>query len=359
MIVAGGVAPALFGLVDNWLFAAMEQKPQGGLGIVWLFTVFVVQVGVLGVLAARLIELPPLRWAIYAWCWLLIDVQALTASQISSLRYDDSSILLVNALFAAQVGVILMWGILGTTRWQLRLPAIGVLAPVLAMPLFTGQHHGMTDLSQLSLAQLIALGLICGLLRWQRFQLAPPPQPPAAEEEPAPPSTDPAIAAAPSRRRRDLKLAQFGIRHVLIWTTSLAFSLGLLRLLGLLSIPGLSSLLNSELLGYATAGTLIAIVLVVALWAGLGAGPFYLRWPGLAITCLAVGVALIYFEHRRMLSGPWRPVLLQDWFDIVGEFWYWLAWPCLAGALLFATLLMFRTLGHRLVRQRKVESVPD
>lgn len=354
MVVVGVIAPVLFFLLDMRLFAQMADHSQGGLSILRLFSVFVVQVGLLGVLAARLIELPLLRWAIYAWCWLLIDVQALGAAQIGSTLYSDPSFLLVKALFAAQAGLILMWGILGTAPWVLRLPATIALVPLLAAPMFTSEHHG-PNLAQLFLAQLLALTLICALLRWRRFQLVAPQW--SASDEAAAPAVELASPASPlTTRRRDLKLAQFGIRHVLVWTTSLAFALGLLRLLGLLSIPGISQLLTSELLSFATAGTLIAIVLIVALWAGLGEGAVSLRWAGLATSCLAAGAALAYFDYRRELS--WQGafagrIATISWLDIVMGHWHWLAWTCLAGSLLFATLLMFRTLGYRLVRLKK------
>lgn len=351
MVAVGLVVPVAFFLLDMRLFAEMDNQSQGGLSTLRLFSVFVVQVGLLGVLAARWIELPALRWAIYAWCWLLIDIQTLGAASVNSTRYGDPSFILVKALFAAQAGLILMWGILGTTRWQLRLPAMAALVPLLAAPLFM-RHAYAAELAPLFVAQLIALALICGLLRWRRFQLVEP-QWSADDNEPAPVAEPTTSASHTPARRRDLKQAQFGIRHVLVWTTSLAFALGLLRLLGLLSIPGITQLVNSGLLGFATAGTLIAIVLIVALWAGLGEGAFYLRWTGLAISCLVAGAALIYIDHQQTPAWRMRSAMSRSWSGIFNDHWYWLAWTCLAGGLLLATLLMFRTLGYRLVRLPK------
>ena len=352
MLLVGVALPVLFFAIDIRLFAVVNSQSHTGLDTLLLFSAFVLQIGVLGVLAARLIELPLLRWSIYAWCWLLVDIQSLTAAELS-LRYGDPTLLLVKALFAAQASLIVMWGVLGTTRWTLRLPASLAAIPVLAMPLL--EHR--TPSEALFLPQLFVLTIICGLMRWRGFTLAMPSGPDAADL--APPTPETAPIGAGSLPQRNLKVAQFGIRHVLIWTTSLAFALGVLRLLGLLSIPGLSRLLSSQLLGYATLGTLIAIVLIVALWAGLGQGRFYLRWSALAISCLAAGAALIYFEYRRDLAWNRRLLWIQSYFEILNDYWYWLAWTCLAGGLLFATLLMFRTLGYRLLWTRKFSSRGD
>ena len=98
---------------------------------------------------------------------------------------------------------------------------------------------------------------------------------------------------------------------------------------------------------------MVALLAVPVMWAALGEGPAWQRWPLLALFATGAGMtaALIERVSDTSLRGtlrerPWR---LEFWdnqpqWDVVMSY-------LLAGGLLFATLLIFRTLNYRLERR--------
>src|SRR4051812_5119679 len=236
VVEIGILLPVGLALVDHWLLAREYLGPRDTASI-QAMAAFVLQVGLYGVLCGFLIEPPWLRWLLFAWCLLFTDLNA--ASSLND-RIPQS-------LFTAQIGLITVWGILGTSSWKIRLPVVLLLVlPMLAM-----------------ISQTAALCLICLVIRSQRFRLArcqeePPTNPyNATEVKPNPP-------------------LQFGIKDVLLWTTALAPLLAVSRM-------GAWHQLSD--------GVLHAIVLVVALWAALGQGAPWVRWPVLALFTMAAAAA--------------------------------------------------------------------
>ena len=105
-----------------------------------------------------------------------------------------------------------------------------------------------------------------------------------------------------------------------------------------------------------TEGILHAIVLVVALWATLGEGPAWLRWPMLVLIALVAGVVLAQVEWYGIGFFPTKPGDFS--FERFQFLWDW-QWSTvvaffLAGGMLASTLLIFRTLGYRLCRPKPV-----
>jgi len=231
VIFVGLIVPILLALIDRWLLSR-EFSSRRDVAAFQAMAAFVIQVGLLGVLCARLIQPPWLRWVIYAWCLLFTDLNAM-----SSLVPELSQ-----SLYTAQLGLVTVWAVLGTARWKIRLPVILLLViPSLA-----------------NIAQTAALCLICFVLRSQRFRLA----------FVAPADDAPANQGAGHASRRPI---QFGVGDMLLWTTALAPLLAIVRLQ------------EGRIL---TEGVLHAIVLVVALWAALG------RRPGLAPLAAAGAVCI-------------------------------------------------------------------
>jgi hypothetical protein len=297
VVLVGLILPVFLTFVDCWLLAR-EYQSHGDVAAAQAMAAYVLQVGLLGVLCGRLIEIPWLRWVIFGWCLLVTDLNAWS----SLFPY------IAEGLFTAQIGLVTIWVVLGTARWTIRLPvALLLIVPVLA-----------------TIAQSAALCLLCLVLRSQRFHLAF-----------VAPDYDLQVALRGDKPRASRPI-QFGVGDVLLWTTALAPLLAVARFL-----PGRTL----------TEGVLHAIVLVAALWAALGEGPAWLRWPLLGFVALLAGVILASVDWYQFAWIP-RPAFWswQHW----NYLWRW-QWDTvlsffLPGGMLAATILIYRVLGFRLCR---------
>lgn len=216
VVLVGLVVPVALALLDRWLLAreylVLGRRNEAS---AQAMAAFVFQVGLFGVLCARLIHPAWLRWLLFGWCLLLTDLSA-----ASSLSPELSQ-----GLFTAQIGLVTVWAVLGTSSWKIRASVVLLLIlPMLAL-----------------VAQTASLCLICFVIRSQKYRLA------VVDE-----SRD-----ASKSRNGESKQIQFGIKDVLLWTTALAPLLAVSRL-GAWRIVA--------------EGALNAIVLIVALWASLGQG---------------------------------------------------------------------------------------
>ena len=333
IFLVGAILPAAFTLLDHALSAGLRD------GSAWaplIFLVYVAQVAALGILSARLIPIPFLRWIVYGWGWLFFDLQSIMAAIMAQhTPQANMAEALAVSLFAAQVGLLTVWATLGSSpHWTLRWPLAIVLSVV---PGILALEEGSR-----SVMQTLALMAICGTLAWQRFRLFRV----ANDSQPSP-------GSGGSGGLR----VQFGVRHVLIWTTTIAMVLAILRALDLLSLEFVRRFLDRDFLWIATEGAVVAIVLVVSLWAGLGEGPAWLRWPLPFLLGLGGGMGL-GFAHWLM-SAPYGRIpaarypgsAWQQYCDYEDER---IAWVSLAGGLLFAGVLYFRTQGVRLSRTTQV-----
>jgi hypothetical protein len=343
----GMLVPALFTAVDHWLLSRMQFDPSEA-NVLLTMGVYVAQIGAVGWLCGWLLVNPWWRWGIYLWSWLLIDLQLLSASVFADGgRWYSHARLLPGSLFAAQVGLAIVWGILGTTRWTIRIPACLVVGAILAIPALDSYAYRVEKVVPI---QMISLVVLCVLLRWRRYRL----------ENLTASAAETSVANGGTTR--ELARSQFTIRHVLIWTTSLALLLGILRGLDLLSLDALRPLVGGRMGLQWTAGIAIAVVFVVAVWAALGAGPAWMRVPILlfALTVVGLGLVLASFLTENNLA-----VLEQVWLNRYPRSYVWdehgwfLSWMALAGSLLFASLLILRVIGYRLVRAAKPRPSPQ
>src|SRR5205823_4803636 len=164
---------------------------------------------------AKLIRSPRFQWIAYIWAWALLDVTVIPLSSGASVLAYVAS-----AVISAQLGIVVVWGIMGTTRWSLRWPAAAaVLAVGMGMPL-VAYPYGPHQLALLLATQTAMLLLLLTGLRWRRICLANIKLTPT-EGSPA----QPAVLAPPA------KLTQFNLRDILLWTSLLATLLGLVRAL--------------------------------------------------------------------------------------------------------------------------------
>src|SRR5262245_37590257 len=271
VIAIGLVLPILLSLVDNWLLSR-ELFAGRDWASTQAMAAFVFQVGLFGVLCGRLIYPAWLRWVLFAWCLLFTDLTA--ASSLSPQ--------IAQSLFTAQIGLATVWVVLGTSSWKIRVPiALLLVLPMLAL-----------------IAQTAALCLICLALRSQRYRLA------RLDME----RTDYEPIAF---EKVESKTVQFGIRDILLWTTALAPLLAVSRL---------------GAWQYLTDGVLQAIVLVFALWAALGDGPPWLRWPLLIVFAVLAG--MMHADFDMYVIGRWRWVLggPARWWSIDHLHYYLFRW---------------------------------
>ncbi|NKB16700.1 MAG: hypothetical protein HC774_07310 [Sphingomonadales bacterium] len=129
-----------------------------------------------------------------------------------------------------------------------------------------------------------------------------------------------------------------------------------------MSLQALAPLFSSRMVLQWTAGIAIAAVFVVAVWAALGEGPAWMRVPILVFAIAVVGVGLLL---SAFLADNNFAVLKQLWTmpyvrRVAWEQNGWvLSWTALAGSLLFASLLILRAIGYRLVRAAKSRPAPQ
>jgi hypothetical protein len=304
---------------------------------------FGVQTALLGWLCGRLLTNPWWRWGLYLWGWVLVDLQLITATTYINDGWRSIEDFLPTSLLAAQVGLTIVWAILGDTYWAIRLPACAVLGTLLTLPMELG--YGIA--SDSFPIQVIALGMICLLLRLRGFRLQRVET--ALEIRDANLASASAAHSPPSGGRM-----QFNIRHVLIWTTSLAVILGTLRFLDLLSLEPWTPFSEGSIVAELTGGLVLACVFVVSLWAALGSGPLWLRLSMLLVALLGCGLTLGVINYYANFSPnvswpqPW------SWTQDGG----YVMWVFLAGSLLAASLVILRVIGYRLVRSAKSPPVP-
>src|SRR6187549_1054494 len=111
IFLVGAILPAAFTWLDHTLANSLRS------GTVWappIFLIYIGQVAALGILSARLIPLPALRWIIYGWSWVLFDVQAILAV-IMAQHTPQANLAerLAESLFASQIGLLTVWATLG------------------------------------------------------------------------------------------------------------------------------------------------------------------------------------------------------------------------------------------------------
>ena len=297
------------------------------------FGFFVLEVGLVGIVVGNAMPQPLVRWLLFGWIMVLIDLLVGSLAMVSADGYL-SQLLPSGALAAAQVGLGVIWGILGTARWYWRMPlSVGLAAGILGLWIawVTGWNGGLV--TRILVVQSVALTLICIGLRIRGYRLA---------------LVRPDTGASQDYGRR----FQFGVRDVLTWTTVLAILLGLMRGADMLRWKSLKD--NPSIYLMCAVALLSAIAILFALWAALGQGRWWLRYGLLLAVLLALGGGLgawcKYGEWASQGGGGWS----YDWdfyhWYLVG--WWWIAWMFLSGGLLAATLLIFRAEGYRLVRGR-------
>lgn len=336
LVLCGVVLPAGVALATYLAMLPISAGLGSVLQATLVFAFFIGEVGLVGAIVGRSLPRPFFRWMVYGWVMLLIDLLVCSHAMLSSDGYAPK-ILPAAALVSAQIGLAIIWGILGTARWYWRAPlAVGLGAGLLWFWISWVTGRSGQVMTQVLMVQAIVLFLITAGL-WVRGYRLEIPLPEGGND-------------SGSRR------LQFGIRDVLVWTTVVAILLGLMRGAGML--VWVTFLDHPSVFLMSTVGALSAMVILFAVWTSLGKGHLLLRY-GLLLGVLlglgaGMGAACVYgggWLQRRasgLLSYRGYDYDLHRWLEVG---WWWIAWMFLSGGLLAASLLVFRAVGYRLVRR--------
>jgi hypothetical protein len=351
LIVAGVLLPALIAASNNYLLSSLATGWRTDRGLmVAAMAALVVEIGVIGIVCGRWIEWPMLRWLLYGWCWLLVDAQVLLARQLALENiFGGTAAFLTASVLAAQLGLVSVWAVLGSTRWSTRWPTAFVLGSILAMPILN-LNYSADNAALFFFIQIATTGGICMIARGHGFRLAIPSSPGSRPDN--------------AMRGANLQTAQFGLGHMLAWTTALALVLSLFRLVGLPWEEWTNARFLRAWVVFVSSGAAVGIVLAVAIWEALCPGRAVRRWMTLLIVTPLAALASSMIEWIAWLLRSW-PTNRYYWFG--WQFWQdyfeserWLmAWICLAGGMLFASLLYLRAIGYRLQRQAGEANTPN
>jgi len=347
LLLVAALLPAAIATVDYLLLGATSYGGQFTPRVIGQFAWYVVQVGLVGLAAGLGISHPVLRWLVFGWVLLLINLLAAVQAMNADVSWSREPSMSPAALIAGQMGLCVVWAFFGDTRWTWRWPAMIVAAGGLYfLWLSFGNHWGQQMWTELLILQVMTLSTLCLILRLSGFRLL------VLDDE----------ATALESGKSNLRPLQFGIKHVLIWTTALAILLGIAKGMDLLRWQVAQELVRGGLVWKLTVATASAMVIIVALWAALGRGHWLMRYSAVLVFTLSLGSALATWSGSqaaairttawtRWSAGGWD---LLRWYEVG---WSWLGWLFLSGGLLAATLIILRVLGYRLVRIRRIAPV--
>jgi hypothetical protein len=193
--------------------------------------------------------------------------------------------------------------------------------------LFAAALGGNDTWYMLLLLQCIATAIVCTGLRWFSFRIV----------------------------HRDLSgnvgasnVLQFSIRHLFYWTTGVAITVAIGRLVGWKSLLGAGLQLGRmpELLVFVP---LLTLTFVIAMWAALGRESWLARLPVLLLSLpaagLVFGISTTPTQRRyENLFYTWNTTRAEA--IAIG-----VVWSLLAGALLTGSLFVFRMNSQRLQRK--------
>jgi hypothetical protein len=342
-LLAVGVAlPAGLAITNHLLLTSSNLSDVSIPLLCALMGFYVLQIGFIGWGVATYIQPWPLRWFIYGWIMILVDLQL--ASMVSTGgRNGQGMNCLATAILAGQLGVAIVWGILGSGNIIWRIPALLVL-----LQTYWSFYSLLVRINQeppgrypvgwdgLLTTQGVLLSVLIGILRLRGYSLV--------QLSPEDRTT---------RQQGSSKTPiQFGIRDVLLWTTSLAVLLAIAKGGDLLTLRFLKQFYDPGLLLLFTTGICTALILIVALWSALGQGSVTARFSVLTVLSLGIGAGIGWYcatMARKATITSWS-YAYWNWY---WNGYWWVGWMFLTGVLLAASLIIYRTLGYRLVRRAR------
>jgi hypothetical protein len=324
--------PALLVVANQYVLSQKIYFQSQPVIVAFVMAFYVLQIGTIGWVVGSYIHNALLRWFMFGWIMILIDLQLLVITSDGGAGIGGSC--LATGIFTGQLGIITVWSILGTGRWIWRLPCLFVVLVtyrnfylLLTSVNSEGTYYG--NFSDIAVVQSALLSVLVGMLRLSGYSLR------RTELEQSSPTTN-----ARFRSSR-----QFGIRDVLIWTAALAVLLGIARAGNLLNEEFMKRFYGAEMLFVFTVAVCTSAIMIVAIWAALGEGSVWLRSGMLVVLSTSIGVPVGAYCAIVGRQGGRR---FNIW--MYAEYW-WIGWMVLTGLLLSASLLIFRTQGFRLMKR--------
>jgi len=315
--------PATIFLVDQFAIGLSASRP-GLRGL--LPILFVVQVGALAICAGRFIDNVFMRCVVFVWSIALVDTVAFATMFFG---YGLESQCLVLALVSGQFGLLAIWGMMSRMSWPLRIPIF--LASICLAVIGMMQFHANTWRNEfdmwaviLALQSVVAMGL-CWLLRMRGYRLV------SREAQ----ENDLAVA--------DHEQFQFSIKHVIFWMTAVCPILVLAKGVDLFWLE------FKELYWSAVLATAMAVVSWIAMLSALGSSGRFIRFAALSLAPPFIGVLLTWLT--KQWAFRWNSSNSSWFFIEIERFGFgWVAWCALAAWFLFASLLVLRSAGYRIMR---------
>ena len=354
--VIGGLICIGFGILDSSCFGIAGANKWYGWSVWLTFAVFVVQTFVLSKYVGT--QLTKSRSLVPAWIffylWSLVFINLILCMVLFTSDWSRGMQLsLCFAFFAAQIGLVLVWGVLGTFDWQKRIPLSVVGLIFAAHPLWLfGSPRAGRDWQRMLWYYIAGVFITCIILRLRRFRMT-------------------ALTFGEVSQSDNEYRNQFSILQLLTWTSVVAVCFGVGRF-----IPWqlLWYQFRNEDFQFAVAcGMLMTVITVATCWAGLGSSmptqdsgkvwralkPFA-RIPLLLIL---LGLCALGFSVSEVFitgSSAWSSSFVGGWNLKLQNsdhqkiiFGIWLAWAMLNGLFLFSMLQLFAVGGCRLARKPK------
>jgi hypothetical protein len=294
-----------------------------------------ISIAVLSWSAGRYLSPAWLRWVVFAWCLILLDLLTIAACLTYRVEMHFG-----HMMVAAQISLIVLWAVLASGNWQWRMP-LGLVA-VAVLIVFSStfrSYWGAPDWNLLMIVTSLVILLVCGAIRLSGFALQQPADDTLGRSE-----------------HQSIKTTQFGLKHMLIWATALVPILRVMRGLDFFVLKRLGA---PDIFSFALVAMVMAAVNLIAIWSVLGQGHWMLRLAALLAVpyLLAVGTSMYvqYIESTYRTTwafGRWD--FSRAWYDslvrtIADQRESLVNWLCLNAALLAALLLFLRASGYRLM----------
>ena len=341
------VAPLLVWSVD-FVVLSLDTASMGAQarGAVYFF--FVVQVSVLGWLCGKFIPWEVIRWSVYLWLLVLINMVVVISknSGVAGWPFDVTDGL-AYGFVSGELGMLVVYSVLGPWKWYWRIPLLLVGVWLLTQYITWLDPTGVPRWSRQSgwgsvlFFQGLSAFLICLALRIPGFRISL-----VSGESTAQSPGD----ARPNEQDGVRTPPQFSIFHLLVWTTALAPLFAVVRVVDWSSLSSLSAILQPLELGVC-----LAFISLVAIWCGLGRENLFVRIAGSLVLVSVVGSGIGKVAGAGWLDSMW----INRWLSNSGtvQMQFWLTWSILASSFLAAMLMFFRATGCRLIRRFEPDSV--
>lgn len=355
--------PALITAVNYMALLSGQAGDWSPSVLVPVYGLYIVEIAVLGFILGVGVRHHVLRWSVFLWAMALIDLQMfVTVAHLHNAwpaYRGGTSERFHHALFAGQLGMLTVWGVLGGTPAARRLPLIAI---AMGITIYLGFNStSAADHSGVFLfAQTIATISLCGLMwafgfRVERITRSNEPRglrlgerlQSVVRRQVQRGATSLLESSLPQGRRM-----QFSMWHLFVWVSVLAPILAVARVLDWTVVQDSGT---RQILGLACVSLSLAIAAVVAMWAALGKENVGVRFFGLLMIAPLVGGSFGALHgwiewSTWYANSPWMNPASR-WPLIRQYLVFWLTWTALSSFFLAGMLVIFRASGYVLLRR--------